>query len=207
MFKDNKYTKWYYNIISRAKEQPKNGYVERHHIVPKSLNGLDTLDNLASLSAREHFICHYLLTKMVDGIHKKKMFNALRKMGQSKHTQQRHRMTSRQFEYLRKGLSEYNTGSYNPMFSKTHTVEVKSLLSNLHKGKEISVYQISRIKEANTGSNNFFFGKKHTRETTDAMKLAWENRPILTCPHCNMQSQNTGNMNRWHFLKCKKLRE
>jgi hypothetical protein len=203
MFNDNKYTKWYNNIIENAQGRILIGYKERHHIVPKALGGYGR-NNIVELTAREHFVCHYLLTKMVDGVNKKKMFNALRKMGQCGHTQNRHRMTSRQFEYLKKGLSEYNKGAYNPMFGKTHSDDVKNLLSKLHTGKEISEWQISKIKEANTGSNNFFYGKKHTKETTDSMKLAWINRPDITCIHCGMTSKNTGNMNRWHLDKCKK---
>ena len=37
-------------------------------------------------------------------------------------------------------------------------------------------------------------------ETTKAM---WANAPILTCPHCGKESKNKGNMNRYHFDKCK----
>jgi hypothetical protein len=42
------------------------GYVEAHHILPKSFNlgGRLDRDNLVYLSAREHFICHHLLMKM-----------------------------------------------------------------------------------------------------------------------------------------------
>jgi len=203
MFNNSKYTLWYNKLILRAKNRQLACYAENHHIIPKSLGGDNTPNNMVRLTAREHFICHYLLTKMVDGMAKKKMFNALNKMTQSKYRQHRHKLTSRQFEYLRKGLSEYNTGAYNPMFGKTHSDKVKLLLSKLHTGKEISEWQISRIKESNTGSNNFFYGKKHTTETKDDMKAAWKNRPEITCPHCGLTSKNIGNMNRWHFDNCK----
>ena len=38
-------------------------YLETHHINPKCLGGLDNKQNLVNLPAREHFICHLLLTK------------------------------------------------------------------------------------------------------------------------------------------------
>lgn len=38
-------------------------YVEEHHIVPKCMGGLDVDSNLVYLTAREHFICHWLLFK------------------------------------------------------------------------------------------------------------------------------------------------
>lgn len=68
MFFDNKYTKWYYAIISRslARKPNINAYYEKHHIIPKCLNGTDDISNLVKLTAREHYICHMLLTKMTD---------------------------------------------------------------------------------------------------------------------------------------------
>ena len=75
----NKYTKWYRNIISLSILRSNlNGYVEKHHILPRSLGGTDDKSNLAILSAREHFMCHLLLTKMLTGINKQKMWYALK---------------------------------------------------------------------------------------------------------------------------------
>lgn len=62
---DNKYSRWYYSIINKRLKQVPDGYSEKHHIKPRSLGGEDTSDNLVSLTAREHYICHLLLTKMV----------------------------------------------------------------------------------------------------------------------------------------------
>ena len=61
------YKRIYDEIINNRKNNPINeGYTERHHIVPSSLGGSDNPDNLIRLSAREHFICHYLLAKMYE---------------------------------------------------------------------------------------------------------------------------------------------
>lgn len=54
---------WY----SKKKKSGKNHtecYTETHHIIPKCLGGSNSKDNLAVLTAKEHFIAHYLLTKM-----------------------------------------------------------------------------------------------------------------------------------------------
>ncbi len=58
------YKKLYDNIIENRKNNPIKGYKERHHIIPRSLGGIDSKENLVDLTAREHFICHYLLVKM-----------------------------------------------------------------------------------------------------------------------------------------------
>lgn len=81
IFKQNKYTICYYNIINRALSRSISGYTEKHHIIPKSLGGLDSPENLAILTAKEHYIAHLLLPHMVlDSTHKKKMWGALRCM-------------------------------------------------------------------------------------------------------------------------------
>lgn len=43
------------------------GYVERHHILPRSLSGSNDSSNLVCLTAREHFLAHVLLAKMHGG--------------------------------------------------------------------------------------------------------------------------------------------
>lgn len=68
MFLQNKYTKWYYAIILAALSRTVyDGYNERHHIIPKSLNGDNSVSNVVKLTVREHFICHILLTKITTG--------------------------------------------------------------------------------------------------------------------------------------------
>ena len=58
------YQKIYNQIIEKRKLEEPEGYTENHHIIPKSLGGINTKDNLVRLTAREHFICHALLLKM-----------------------------------------------------------------------------------------------------------------------------------------------
>lgn len=67
------YKKLYFNIIRnrRSNPLPADEYGEMHHIKPKSfgqsgdnLDDLDNKKNLIRLSAREHFIVHFLLYKI-----------------------------------------------------------------------------------------------------------------------------------------------
>ena len=45
--------------------KPKDGqYYERHHITPKCMGGLNNQENLIYLTAREHYVAHWLLTKI-----------------------------------------------------------------------------------------------------------------------------------------------
>ena len=58
------YTKIYNQIVERAQTRKVDGYVEKHHIVPKCMGGLDVKENLVELTAREHFLCHRLLCEI-----------------------------------------------------------------------------------------------------------------------------------------------
>ena len=58
------YKKHYSLLIDRAKARTLSGYKERHHILPVCMGGSDSRENLADLTAREHFIAHLLLVKI-----------------------------------------------------------------------------------------------------------------------------------------------
>jgi len=73
VYLQNKYSRWYNNIIDRARSRTITGYRERHHIIPRSLGGNNSPHNLVDLTAREHFICHLLLTRMTTNEARKKM--------------------------------------------------------------------------------------------------------------------------------------
>jgi hypothetical protein len=83
MFIDNKYKKWYDKLMSKRQLNilnKKSNYCESHHIIPKSLGGSNTKNNLVLLSAREHFIAHLLLTKFTVGQANQKMHWALHRI-------------------------------------------------------------------------------------------------------------------------------
>lgn len=113
MFLDNKYTKWYFNIINYAKVRvTNNGYYEKHHIIPKCLGGSNDYSNIIALTAREHFICHMLLTKMVEGRDKTRMSFAMWRLAHPK--QSKHKINSSMYETTRKlfgrQMSAFNKG-------------------------------------------------------------------------------------------------
>jgi len=107
MYLHNKYTITYYKIINRAKSRTLTGYVEKHHVIPRSLNGNDSPDNLVELTAREHFICHLLLIKMVAGKDKAKMIHASWQMANQENQHQiRTKVNSSTYALLRESFSK-----------------------------------------------------------------------------------------------------
>lgn len=104
----------YYKIIENAKKETENGnrhvgYFEKHHILPKSLGGNNDENNLVKLTAREHFVCHWLLVKMYDKgtTERYKMLCALWRMNNNGAPGQKiHYINSRAYEKLRIEFAE-----------------------------------------------------------------------------------------------------
>ena len=57
------YLNRYNSFIGALKEQTIDGYCEIHHIIPRSSGGTNSKDNLIALTARQHFIAHWILWK------------------------------------------------------------------------------------------------------------------------------------------------
>jgi len=142
MFTQNNYLKEYYDIIKNNKVlDPKSQYCERHHIIPKSLNGSNKRDNVVCLSAEDHFLCHKLLVKFTTGVDNQKMWSALWRMmnKQSRSQQREYTFTEKDYEEARikhsiaqsKRMSKEN----NPFFGKNHSEETKKKMSEAKKGK------------------------------------------------------------------------
>jgi hypothetical protein len=120
MYLQNKYTRWYNNIIANAQLRvlPSTTYSEKHHIVPKSLGGNNSKLNLVKLTAKEHYICHLLLPKMTEHAAKRSMCHALWKIvNQHRDYQHRYKVTARMYENIKQknaiALSISNTGKPN----------------------------------------------------------------------------------------------
>ena len=59
------YKKIYDQICQRGKStRDLKGYCEKHHILPRCMGGKNEEDNLTTLTFREHYIAHLLLTKI-----------------------------------------------------------------------------------------------------------------------------------------------
>lgn len=58
------YEKVYSAICKRGQTRQIEGYVERHHIIMRSHGGSDDPSNITTLTAREHFLAHWLLARI-----------------------------------------------------------------------------------------------------------------------------------------------
>lgn len=58
------YRKIHDSIIDRARTRVLQGYLEKHHIIPKCLGGDNSKSNIIKLTAKEHYLVHRLLIRL-----------------------------------------------------------------------------------------------------------------------------------------------
>lgn len=109
MFLHNKYTRWYNTIVSNPDKSAT--YTEDHHIIPRSLGGSNAKSNRVRLSARQHFVAHLLLTKMVTGLQRHKMIWALHRMAFGKGPDHQRNFKAVEYETARRIFSEHVSAS------------------------------------------------------------------------------------------------
>ena len=152
------YDKFIQNILNtRGRFACLDGYHERHHIIPKCMNGSNSRDNLIDLYAREHFIAHKLLVEENPQNYQLKyaywnMCQCTGRDGQDKYIP-----TPEEYEEARIFCHEAMSGENHPWYGKHHTQESREKMS------------ISK-KDMYNGENNPFFGKKHSQENIEKMK-------------------------------------
>ena len=170
--------KHYNKLMERApKVKPKEGYFERHRIVPGCMGGKYVTGNIVWLIPEEHYVAHQLLVKMHPG--NRDLIYAAHMMGQT-------RKGNKTYGWLRRLFSENNpmqpgmtnSGSFKPGKDHPH----KSNYKSFKPGEQ-------------SGEKNYMFGKKN-------LAISERNQSKVDCPYCEKSGGSTI-MNRWHFENCK----
>lgn len=135
------YKRIYDRIIENRKQNLIERYVEKHHIIPRSLGGSNEKDNLVKLTAREHFICHYLLAKIYqkDTFEWYKMNHAFMMMKCNSLSQQRY-FNSRLYDALKSSrstlMSIAQSGKNNSNYGKLWICNIQLKESKLIKNSD-----------------------------------------------------------------------
>lgn len=186
IFLDNKYSKWYFNIISNPIV---SGYCEKHHIIPRSCGGSDEPSNIVTLSARQHFICHLLLPKIMKSLkHKNSMKYALRLMSFADDAVNNRRYkikSSSLFEKCRtthKGIPKSESAkraislAAKNRIRVKHTEETKQKIGNAHRGRKLNDEHKQKIAATLTGKDTWMKNKKHSDESLKKMSDSQKSR-------------------------------
>jgi hypothetical protein len=191
----------------RIKEKRSGSYFEGHHIIPKSKGGTGISTrpknnlNIVLLTAREHFLAHWLLWRIYRD---RSSALAFHKMMSNTKLQNRVQ-NSRGYEEARLAFRETNKGNqYGKGVKKVISEEQRKRHSEFMKGRYI-------------GENNPFYNKTHSKDAIDKMKNAAKNRgdewkqnqrdarknlPKIECEYCKKLIDPL-NYKRWHGDNCK----
>lgn len=151
----------------KLRKLKENEYTEKHHILPKSLDGSNEGFNLIKLNAKEHYIAHLILWKAFGG----KMIAAFWIISNIN----KHNITSKQYEKLK---TEHSKNLSKKMKGKHLSEKTKNKISKNRKGRsyieqfgeenanklkeKMSMSQQKRVKSKNY--KNSMKGKKHSEE-------------------------------------------
>jgi hypothetical protein len=172
------YRKIYESIIEKAKsenrEKGKKIYYESHHIQPRCLNGNDEDDNLVLLTAKEHFVCHKLLTKIYpsnSGINL-----ALFAMVNYKDANRKEKIkiSGRDYQNIKEEISKcgfskehsqnISKSHIGKRLSNKHKFKIKQGLSKYKKPNKFSNLTEEELKSKKVGKYNNFHGYTHKNE-------------------------------------------
>jgi hypothetical protein len=188
------YEKCYNNLILTRKDRikEKDVYYENHHIIPECIGGDSSEDNMVYLTAREHYLAHWLLYrihKINNSEHLGKLSYAFFVMGIGKHNKKI--TSSRSFaeasEAMSKATSERNLKRVYKKYKKRKPVsdEFRKSVSERMKGvpkseehKKKMALRATGNKYNPTGINGIgFSGRTHTEESK---KLISENHADMS---------------------------
>ncbi len=172
MFLDNKYSRWYHGIVASAKARGNPGvYTERHHIVPKAFGGGNNAANLVDFTFREHFLAHWLLTKMVEGRDRRRMWSALVMM---RRVHSGRIVTGWQYDLAK-------VAARNAFFERRHTDKTKALLSEINLGNVSTMRGIPRTEETRRkiSATRIARGIGHTAESRAKISLSLQGNQHL----------------------------
>jgi len=157
------YQNIYNNLVQKAQSRELDGYVEKHHIVPKCMGGDNANSNIVRLSAKKHFIAHKLLVRIYPNT--KGVWYALIAMGRIVEFKSRIFQSERLRAYeMRKGF-KYSEESKKKMSlaklgkaSTSPNTQFKTGLVSWNAGK--------------FGQEHHLFGSKRTEATRAKMSVA-----------------------------------
>lgn len=139
-------------------------YFENHHIIPKCMGGTNNKDNIIILTAREHFLCHWLLHEIYpENKGLSYAFFIMCFCDPSKNKTSRYIPSSRIIEYAKIKAAEERKGIPTWIKGKHHSEETKQ-----------------RMRESKIGTTGVNTGRKFNQEWKDKMKssakIGWEKR-------------------------------
>ena len=154
------YKRVYNLIIEKRRSTPVKDeeYSEKHHIIPRCLGGSNDKNNIVNLTAKEHFICHALLSEMYE-------------RGSDEWYKMNHA-----FMMMRPSSEWHNKNRYyNSRLYEMKKKDFSKVMSKLQKGKNNSQYGKIWIYNKEEESNK----KIHPFELDVYLEKEWEKGRVM----------------------------
>lgn len=181
MFESNKYLKWYLSLCARAEGRSRGKGMEKHHVIPKSLGGDNSKENLVLLSYREHFLAHWILTKITKDEAQIKMKRALWAMTWVSKSNFRI-VSGWQYALARANIPEIaranGKAGKGRVMSEAHKLKIKNALLGKPKTEEhkAKLRLLSPSKEHREAISKKLKGRTYSDEVLAKMKAANKGR-------------------------------
>lgn len=201
------YLRIYDQIVDRARGRQLDCYREKHHVTPKCLGGTNNKSNLVELTAREHFICHWLLHRIHPENAKLalafKMISTMKSKIQSRYIPSS-RAIAEARQAASQAVSSIKAGkkhSENTLekMRRPRTEEGKSNMKG-ERGPQKNPSG-SRGPQKNPRQKGYLLSEEHRAN----LKGPRGSQELKKCPHCSREGGNA--MLRWHFDNCKLIKK
>lgn len=156
------YAAHYDKLIDRARNRVLDGYVERHHVLPKCMGGGNEPGNIVRLTGREHWFAHKLLIFIYPN--NRRLVHAAVWMA-------KRAANGRVYEWLR------------------HRNAIA--VGDAHRGKKLSAEHIAKLSEFHRG-NQYKKGRIVSAETREKLSIAGNGRKQTIEDRAKKSASRTG---------------
>jgi hypothetical protein len=213
------YQRIYDELMERAKGRKITGYFERHHIIPHSMGGKKK-ENIVKLTAREHYIAHWLLSRIHPN--SKEMAYAFFCMCnmKSKNHERDYKISSRAYSEAREKYSKLSRTISDDDYEEIRRLVILGVrISEIAKKYNTSHQFIYKKRNENgwvfSDINDFYLGsekyqtlvndkslrvRKENKNKNSGLGKQWEIEKVK-CPKCNKIGGSNA-MRRYHFENC-----
>jgi len=155
------YGRVYESICERGKLRLTEEYTEKHHIIPRCMGGSDVKSNITVLTAREHFIAHWLLHRMhpLD----KGLAHAFWMMSNIYNTHRKYTPSSRAYKEAKEAHIKNISGENNHNKKQVNKDKISKTLKKIGH-KPPSPKGKTRSEQHKKNLSNSLKGKKHSPE-------------------------------------------
>lgn len=196
--KDEKYDDYIQRIKNtRENKKYKCVYMERHHILPKSLGGGNEMSNLIYLLAQEHYYAHKLLCLENPSSHNMQVTWYLFTYKRAGKIRREIEVTADDYAFIRKAVK--NSGALSHPWSEERKKHFMENFDYKKSGLSVPITEegrkrLSELRKAKVGW-------KHSEKTKEKMSKTAKNRPKSASAITNMKKVQK---NKWKQIEWEK---